>query len=138
MKLTIVTAEKLIYSDEVDMVVVLGASGEMGILPHHASLMTMVDPGELKIKKGGEELSLAISGGFLEVHEDKIIILADTAERVEEIDVTQAEEARKQALELLKSQPKDTDLRVAEAALKKSLAELKVAERRRARKREKI
>jgi F-type H+-transporting ATPase subunit epsilon len=138
MKLTIVTAEKLIYSDEVDMVVALGASGEMGILPHHASLMTMVDPGELKIKKGGEELSLAISGGFLEVHEDKIIILADTAERVEEIDVAQAEEARKQALELLKSQPKDTDLRVAEAALKKSLAELKVAERRRARKREKI
>ena len=138
MKLTIVTAEKLIYSDEVDMVVALGVSGEMGILPHHASLMTMVDPGELKIKKGGEELSLAISGGFLEVHGDEIIILADTAERVEEIDVAQAEEARKQALELLKSQPKDTDLRVAEAALKKSLAELKVAERRRARKREKI
>jgi F-type H+-transporting ATPase subunit epsilon len=138
MRLEIVTAEELIYSDEVDMVVAPGASGELGILPHHASLMTMIDPGELRIKKGEEELSLAISGGFLEVHKDKMIILADTAERAEDIDMAKASEAKKQALELLEAQPKDADLKVAEAALRKSLAEIKAVERRRARRREKI
>ena len=138
MKLEIVTAEKSIYSDEVDMVVAPGASGELGILPHHASLMTMIDPGELRIKKGEEELSLAISGGFLEVHKDKIIILADTAERAEDIDMAKASQAKKQALELLEAQPKDADLKVAEAALRKSLAEIKAVERRRARRREKV
>jgi F-type H+-transporting ATPase subunit epsilon len=138
MKLEIVTAEKSIYSDEVDMVVAPGASGELGILPHHASLMTMIDPGELRIKKGEEELSLAISGGFLEVHKDKMIILADTAERAEDIDMAKASQAKREALELLKSRPKDTDLKVAEAALRKSLAELKAVERRRARRKERI
>ena len=138
MKLEVVTAEKSIYSDEVDMVIAPGASGELGILPRHASLMTMIDPGELRIKKGEEELSLAISGGFLEVHKGKMIILADTAERAEDIDMTKASQAKEKALELLKSQPKDTDLKVAEAALRKSLAELKAVERRRARRKERI
>jgi F-type H+-transporting ATPase subunit epsilon len=138
MKLEIVTAERPIYSDEVDMVVAPGALGELGILPHHASLMTMIDPGELRVKKGKEELSLAVSGGFLEVHKDKIIILADTAERAEEIDEAKASQAKERALELLKSKPADTDLKVAEAALRKSLAEIKAAERRRARRKQKV
>ncbi len=138
MRLTIVTAEELIYSDDVDMVVAPGALGELGILPHHASFMTMIDPGELRVKKGEEELSLAISGGFLEVHKDKMIILADTAERAEDIDMAKASQAKKQALELLEAQPKDADLRVAEAALRKSLAEIKAVERRRARRKERI
>jgi len=138
MRLTIVTAEELIYSDDVDMVVAPGALGELGILPHHASFMTMIDPGELRVKKGEEELSLAISGGFLEVHKDKMIILADTAERAEDIGMAKASQAKKQALELLEAQPKDADLRVAEAALRKSLAEIKAVERRRARRKERI
>ncbi len=138
MRLTIVTAEELIYSDDVDMVVAPGTLGELGILPHHASFMTMIDPGELRVKKGEEELSLAISGGFLEVHKDKMIILADTAERAEDIGMAKASQAKKQALELLEAQPKDADLRVAEAALRKSLAEIKAVERRRARRKERI
>ena len=138
MRLTIVTAEELIYSDDVDMVVAPGTLGELGILPHHASFMTMIDPGELRVKKGEEELSLAISGGFLEVHKDKMIILADTAERAEDIGMAKASQAKKQALELLEAQPQDADLRVAEAALRKSLAEIKAVERRRARRKERI
>jgi len=139
MRLAIVTVEKeLIYSDEVDMVVAPGASGELGILPHHASLMTMIDPGELRIKKGEEELSLAISGGFLEVHKDKMIILADTAERAEDIDMAKASQAKEQALQLLESKPLEADLKVAEAALRKSLAEFKAVEHRRARRKERI
>ncbi|HUE75243.1 MAG TPA: ATP synthase F1 subunit epsilon, partial [Chloroflexota bacterium] len=83
--LEIVTAERIAYNDEVDMVIAPGSEGELGILPHHASLFTLLNPGELRIRKGDQEISLAVSGGFLEVHNDKVSILADTAERAEEI-----------------------------------------------------
>ena len=89
-KLDIVTAEKEIYSQEVDMVIAPGVESQLGILPHHTPLMTILQPGELRIKKGGEEVSVVISGGFLEVRPDRVIVLADAAEKVEEVDIARA------------------------------------------------
>ena len=133
-RLDIVTAERVVFSEDVDVVVAPGVEGQLGILPHHAPLMTMLMPGELRVRKGGEEFSMAISGGFLEVRPDRIIVLADAAERVEEIDVARAEEAKRRAEELLKGRPPEVDAALAEAALRRSLARLKVVERRRRRK----
>ena len=132
-RLDIVTAERVVFSEDVDVVVAPGVEGQLGILPHHAPLMTMLMPGELLVRKGGEEFFLAISGGFLEVRPDRIIVLADAAERVEEIDVARAEEAKRRAEELLKTRPPEVDEGRAEAALRRSLARLKVVERRRRR-----
>ncbi len=128
-RLDVVTAERMVYSDSVDMVVAPGFEGQLGILPHHTPLMTALLPGELRIKKGGEEVSLVISGGFLEVRPDKVVVLADTAERADEIDVERAEAARKRAQERL-SQERELgiDGARAEASLRRSLARLRVAE----------
>jgi F-type H+-transporting ATPase subunit epsilon len=122
-RLEIVTAERMVFSDDVE--------GQLGILPHHAPLMTMLQPGDLMIRKDREEEYLAISGGFLEVRPDKVIILADACEQADEIDVARAEEAKKRAQETMKAAPMTVDAASAEAALRRSLARLKVAERRR-------
>lgn len=134
-QLDIVTAERMVYSENVDMVIAPGFEGQLGILPHHTPLMTTLLPGELRVKKGGEETSLAISGGFLEVRPDRVVVLADAAERAEEIDIERAEEARKRAQERL-SQVRELgiDGARAEAALRRSLARLRVAETARRRK----
>jgi len=132
-KLDIVTAEGVVYSDEVDVVVAPGIEGQLGILPHHAPLMTMLQPGGLLIRKGGEELSLCISGGFLEVRPDRVIILADAAERAEEIDIARAEEAKRRAEEQLRQPTPEVDVAKAEAAMRRALARLQVVERRRRR-----
>jgi F-type H+-transporting ATPase subunit epsilon len=95
--------------------------------------MTTLEPGELKVRKGGEEYSLVISGGFLEVRPDRIIILADAAERAEEIDIARAEAAKQRAQQRLTHATPEVDLAQAEAALRRSLARLKVAEKRRRR-----
>ncbi len=127
-KLDIVTAERAVYSGEVDMVIAPGVEGQLGILPHHTPLMTMLQAGELRIKKGGEEISLAISGGFLEVRPDRVVVLADAAERAEEIDVARAEAAKRRAQEqLAERRAPGIDMARAEAALQRSLARLKVA-----------
>jgi len=133
--LDIVTAERMVYSDNVDMVIAPGFEGQLGILPHHTPLMTILLPGELRVKKGDEEVSLAISGGFLEVRPDRVVVLADSAERAEEIDVERAEEARKRARERLSQELElGIDGARAEAALRRSLARLRVAEMSRRRK----
>jgi F-type H+-transporting ATPase subunit epsilon len=132
-RLEIVTAEKMIFSDDVNAVIAWGVQGQLGILPHHAPLMTMLQAGDLMIRKDKEEDYLAISGGFLEVRPDKVIILADACERVDEIDIGRAEEAKKRAQETMKATPLTADAAVAEAALRRSLARLKVAERKRRR-----
>jgi F-type H+-transporting ATPase subunit epsilon len=132
-RLDVVTAEREVFSDEVDEVIAPGVEGQLGILPHHAPLMTMLLPGELLIKKGGEEFYLAISGGFIEARPDRIIVLADAAERVEEIDVARAEEAKSRAEARLAERPPGVDMARAEAALRRSLIRLRVAERRRRR-----
>ena len=130
-RLDIVTAERVVYSEDVDVVVAPGIEGELGILPHHAPLMTILQVGELRVRKGGEEFSLAISGGFLEVRPDRVIVLADAAERAGEIDIARAEEAKRRAEEQLSYRAPGVDAAQAEAALRRSLIRLKVAEKRR-------
>jgi F-type H+-transporting ATPase subunit epsilon len=121
----------MVYSDDIDALVAWGVEGQLGILPHHAPLMTMLQPGDLMIRRNKQEEFLAISGGFLEVRPDKVIILADACERVDEIDIARAEEAKKRAQETMKAAPLSVEAAAAEAALRRSLARLKVAEKRR-------
>lgn len=132
-KLDIVTAERVVFSDDVDVLVVPGIEGQLGILPRHAPLITILQPGELRVKTGGTELRLAVTGGFLEVRPDRVIMLADAAEREEEIDIQRAEAAKRLAEEKLKERPVGVDMAQAEAALRRSLTRLEVAERRRKR-----
>ena len=127
-KLDVVSAERLVFSDEVDMVLAPGTLGQLGILPHHAPLMTMLEPGELLIRKGNTETPLVVTGGFMEVLPDKITVLADAAERVEEIDAARAEEARRRALTRLGKAVPDVDRGRAEAALQRALVRLKAIE----------
>jgi len=134
LRLEIVTAEGTVFADDVNEVVAWGMEGQLGILPHHAPLMTMLQPGDLLIRKDNEEHYLAISGGFLEVRPDKVIVLADACERAEEIDMERAEAARRRAEEILKTRPPEVDTAAAEAALRRSLARIKAAEKRRRRK----
>ena len=133
MKLEIITAERVVYSEDVDVVVAPGIEGELGILPHHASLMTSLQPGEIRVRKDGEEVFLAVSGGFLEIMDNKVTILADTAERSEEIDEARVQEAMKRAEEQLAASPTDMDMERAVVALRRSQTRLKVVQRRRTR-----
>jgi F-type H+-transporting ATPase subunit epsilon len=130
----IVTAERLVLSEEgVDEVVAPGIAGEFTVLPTHAPLLTMIKPGVMRIVKGNEETDMAISGGFLEVRDDRVTILADAAERAEEIDVARAEEARRRAERELEQRETDVDLARVAAELQRALVRLKAAERRRRR-----
>src|ERR1700716_1762688 len=100
LRVQIVTAEREVFArDAVDMVVAPGAEGVLGILPRHAPLLTTLQPGVIRIKMGGSEEAMAVGGGFLQVARDKVLILADTAERTAEIDEARAEEARRRARE---------------------------------------
>jgi F-type H+-transporting ATPase subunit epsilon len=99
--LRVVSVERSLFEGDVDFIVANGADGELGILPRHAALMTSLKPGTLKITQGDKETLLFIGGGFLEVLPDRVTVLADTAERAEEISVERAEAARKQAQEKL-------------------------------------
>jgi F-type H+-transporting ATPase subunit epsilon len=130
LKLDIVTAERVVYSEDVDVIVAPGQEGQLGILPHHAPLMTILQSGELVVRRGSNEETLAISGGFLEVRPDRVIILADSAEKAEEIDVGRAEAARKRAEERLHDRKMEgLDGMRAEAALRRAIARLSVAEK---------
>lgn len=131
LKFEIVTAERVVYSDDVDIVVAPGIQGQMGILPSHAPLLTTLQPGELVVRKDGEETAIFVSGGFLEIMQNRVTVLADTAERAEEIDIARAEEAKRRAERKLEERPAEMDLAAAEAALLRSLMRLRVAERRR-------
>ena len=132
MRLDIITAEKLVYSDEVSSVVAPGSAGQLGILPNHAPLLTSLKPGELKGLKEGEESNIAVSGGFLEVLQNVVTILADTAERAEDIDFERAEAAMKRAQDKVDSSDSDMDLEKAIQALKRSQARVYVSKRKRA------
>lgn len=128
-KLEIVTVERLLYSGEVDMVVAPGADGVMGILPHHAPLLTSLKFGDLMVRKAGEEdLDFAIGGGIMEVQPDKVTVLADAAERADEINVERAAAARDQAQKSLESGNLSADeVFKAELALQRAITRLKVA-----------
>lgn len=129
----IVTAERTVFDDHVDMVVAPSIQGQLGILPKHAPLITSLTYGELVLHREGlEDEFIAIGGGFMEVRPDHVTILADSAERAEEIDESRAEEALRRAEELMaQKQTEDVDLARAEAALRRSMIRLKVAKRKR-------
>ena len=131
LRLEVVTAERQVFADDVDMVIAPGCEGQLGILPRHAPLMTMLEVGELRAKKGSEEISMIVTGGFLEVFRNKVTVLANAAERADEVDIARAEEARRRAEERLRSRAANIDLARAEAALRRSLMRLKVGRRRR-------
>jgi len=134
-RLDIVTVERMVYSDDVDMVIAPGVEGQLGLLPHHTPLMTALAAGELRAKKGTEEIHLAISGGFLEVRPDRVLVLADAAERAEEIDIERAEKAKKRAEQrVVEKRTAGVDASQAQAALIRSMARLNVAEKMRKRK----
>lgn len=128
--LEIVTQEKRLYSGDVDMIVAPGGEGELGILPHHAPLLTTLKEGALRVKQGGGEEYFSIGGGFMEVQPDHVIVLADVAERADDIDVARAEEARRRAEELLKERPAGLDVEAALASLRRAQIRITVAQKR--------
>jgi F-type H+-transporting ATPase subunit epsilon len=135
LRVEIVSAERqLLAEDDVDMVVAPGTEGTLGILPKHAALLTLLNPGVLRIKKNGQESEFAVGGGFLQVNHDRVLVLADTAEREDEIDETRAQEARDKAEAALQEASKGgtpVQIQAARIALSRSMARLTVVRRRR-------
>lgn len=127
----IVSQDRTVFTGDVDIVVLPGAAGEMGILPKHAPVLTTLKYGVIKVRKAGKEEIFTVAGGVAEVQPDIVTVLADAAENVEEIDVARADAARTRAEEALaKGVPPDTDAYLAmEAALRKSNLRLDAARR---------
>lgn len=130
--LEIVTPERLAYRDDVDSVQCPGIDGELGILPHHAPLLSTLGFGELHIRKGGAEESFAIAGGFVQVRPDKVVVMAETADLSAEIDLEAAEQARHDAERAMaEGFTEPADLARARAAMERALLHIRVAQRRR-------
>ncbi len=119
---------QVLQLEGVDEVIAPGAEGQFAVLPKHAAFMTMLGPGELILKRGSDETPFAVTGGYFEVRNDRVIVLADAAERADEIDVERAEAARRRAEERLRTREATVDLAKAEAALRRALIRLRVAE----------
>lgn len=127
----VITGERSLFSESgVDLVSAPGAEGTLGILPNHAALISLLDAGELVIKKGGSEDRMVVFGGFIEVLNNKVLVLADSAERIDEIDIDRAESARERAAESLRNRKEITDIAAEEAALKRAAVRLRVGRRR--------
>lgn len=133
----IVTADRELYSGEADLVSAPGSEGRLGILPEHAALLTTLQTGELRIRLGAEEEPIFVSSGFLEVSNNNVTILADTAERAEEIDEARAQAARRRAEELLAQAQSDVERAELQGALERAITRLRIVESapRRARRR---
>jgi F-type H+-transporting ATPase subunit epsilon len=129
----IVTVEGRRFKGDADFVVAPGSEGELGILPQHIPLLTFLKPGTVKVRNEGEEQFFFVSGGFLEVRPDEVTVLADAAERAEDIDEARAEEARRRAADLLQQKLSDADLAAASISLARAEARLRLAELRRRR-----
>jgi F-type H+-transporting ATPase subunit epsilon len=129
--LQVVTAERMTFDGQVDIVTVPGADGELGILPMHAPLLANLTDGALVARNGDDEVVMAIGGGFIEVLNDNVIVLADAAERAEEIDLARAEAARAQASARLQEAHTRAESVQAARELERSLLRLKVARTRR-------
>jgi F-type H+-transporting ATPase subunit epsilon len=131
----IVSQDRTVYQGEADMVVLPGTDGEMGILPHHAPVLTTLKYGIIKVRLQGQETVFTVAGGFAEIQPDQVIVMADAAENIEEIDIARAEAARQRVQELLeKGVPADTDAYLTmEAALRRSNLRLDAVKRYRRR-----
>lgn len=127
----IVTGERVVSrEDDVDMVIAPGGAGVLGILPEHAPLVTTLALGELRIKKGSDEQSILVYGGFMEVADNKVLVLADTAERAEEIDIERAESARRRAEASIAGRESTIELQEAQASLRRANLRLQIGQRR--------
>ncbi len=124
----VVTAERELYSGEADAINAPGSEGRLGILPRHAPLLAILKAGELRIDLQGAEDSLFVSGGFLEVYENTVTVLADTAEYAEEIDQARAEEARRRAQERLTEARDDQERADLQGALERAIGRLHIIE----------
>ncbi|HYY02521.1 MAG TPA: F0F1 ATP synthase subunit epsilon [Candidatus Dormibacteraeota bacterium] len=134
LQVEVITPERRVFEDEVDMVVIPGSEGMLGILPRHAPLFTSLGAGEMRVKKGTLEYVFAVFGGFMDVRQDKVTVLTDMAEHADEIDERRAQEARQRAQEELEAAPANAaEEQRARAALQRALVRLRVAERRRTR-----
>ncbi|RIK53969.1 MAG: F0F1 ATP synthase subunit epsilon [Chloroflexi bacterium] len=130
-KVEIVTPHRLLASEEVDMVILPGIDGQMGIMRGHAPLLSTLDIGEIVLHKGNDVQYIAVGGGVVEVHPDKVTVLAEVAEQAEEIDIERAMAARERARQSLEENPPRERKPVIEAAYRRSTLRLKVAQRRR-------
>jgi F-type H+-transporting ATPase subunit epsilon len=132
LRLEIITAERTVFDGDVDVVVAPGSEGDLAILPQHVALMTLLQSGELRYRRSGDDRYLAVSGGFMEVTGERVTVLADTAERVEEIDEARAQEAMERARERVgKRGGSDTDLERAVQAMRRSQVRFQLVRRRR-------
>ena len=125
--LEIVTPDRLLVKEPVDEVQIPGKAGEIGVLPGHAPLITELTIGEIAYKRGGKTEHLAVAWGFAEVLPDKVTILAQTAERANEIDVKRAQDAKARAEEALKNPTPDLDYEATLNAIKRAEVRMKVA-----------
>src|SRR5580704_1470649 len=130
LQLQIVTPEARTFSDQVEMVTLPGVEGEMGIYPNHVPLMTQVVPGEIIVRKDGQDFFLAVGDGFVEITGERVAILTDMALRVEQIDEAKAEEARRRAEARLAEKLDDVEAAAVQASLANSLAQINVKRRR--------
>jgi F-type H+-transporting ATPase subunit epsilon len=133
MRLEIITGERVLFQGDVESVVAPGSEGELGVLPHHAAVMTMLQPGELFYTIDGAETSFALTGGFMEIRGDHVVVLADAAERVDEIDEARAEEAVRRARERIAARVSDVDLERAVQSLRRAQIRVQTVQRRRGR-----
>ena len=133
MRLEIITAEREVFSDDVDIVVAPGVEGQLGILPHHAPLMTALQPGEILYRKNGEPTYLAVSGGFMEVIANRVTILAEACEYSEEINEERAQTAMERARERMRNVSSDIELEQAVRSLRRAQVRLNIVRRRRPR-----
>jgi F-type H+-transporting ATPase subunit epsilon len=135
-KFKIVTPERTVFEDEVDQATLPVTDGEVTILPNHRSYIASLKAGEIMLKKDGKEIPLAVSGGFIEFDKNNLIVLADTAEHAEEIDLKRAEEARVRAEDLKKEKVAldESEFARVAAAVEKEMARIKVAKKHRSRK----
>ena len=124
--LEVITPEKVVFKDEVSEVVVPTVDGEIAILPNHVNLLTQINPGELIIKKGATQQYFAITGGFLEISDNKISILADYAIEAQDIEVAKAQEAKKRAEKIMSEKATGNDFKIAQGELIKAILELRV------------
>ncbi|MEW6696531.1 MAG: F0F1 ATP synthase subunit epsilon [Bacillota bacterium] len=127
-RLDIVTPEKVVFSEEIDFIVAPGADGELGVLPEHAPLVTALKIGTMRVQQGGKFFKVAVSGGFMEVKNSRVVVLADTAERADQIDLERARSAKQRAEQRLSGKGPEIDIVRAEIALQKALNRIKAAE----------
>lgn len=133
MHLEIITPEKVVFSDEIDELIVPTVNGEIAILPHHVNLLTQLEPGEMTIKSKSKTQHLAVTGGFIQIANDKISLLSDYAIRSEEIDAKKALEARERAEKKMKEEKEhmtEQEFATIQADFRRAIAELKVVRRR--------